>query len=44
MNVLLVGIWDCFLRFLRRSVTITIVDTIVNGGAPECGFEISEHV
>lgn len=33
-----------FSEVFEKSVTVIIVDTIVNGGAPECGFEISEHV
>ena len=43
VNVLLVGICDCSLRFLKRVLTVTIVDTIVNG-ASECVFEISDYV
>ena len=33
-----------FPEAFEKSVTIIIVDTIVNGGAFECGFEISEHI
>ena len=33
-----------FSEVFEKSVTITIVDIIVNGGASECGFEIPEHV
>ena len=33
-----------FSEAFEKSVTITIVDTIVNGGASECVFEISDYV
>ena len=33
-----------FSEVFEKSVTITIVDTIVNGGASECVFEISDYV
>lgn len=33
-----------FSDVFENSVTITIVDTIVNGGASECGFEISAYL
>lgn len=33
-----------FSEAFEKSVTITIVDTIVNSGASECEFEISEHI
>ena len=33
-----------FYEVFEKSVTITIVDTIVNGGASEYVFEISDYV
>jgi len=33
-----------FSKVFEKSITITIVDTIVNGGASECVFEISDYL